>query len=303
MDKQTEISKEMLIADIKKAGIQKGDILNLKISLKSIGWVQGGARTVIDAFLHVVGDEGTLITDSFVSVKPYRYLKKNIYLTHAQTPSYAGAIANAMLAYPQVRRSNHPIQKFAILGKYADKLANNHSPDDYAYDVLRRMTEMGGKKVRIGFPGKTKGLGTCHLAIGELGLQQKRLKYGVHYLQDNQVKLFLINWAGGCEEGFNRLIPQYEKQACILYQGKVGNGEIIVTDMKKTFDWEVAAGKQNPKFFFCSNPACIDCRLTWKFSTGKLLKVVWENIRRKRFGHALYAVLVYFKGIYQPEKQ
>lgn len=302
MEQILKITKEVLIKDIKKAGIQEGDILNLKISLKSIGWVEGGARTVINAFLEVVGQEGTIVTDSFVPVKSLKYLKKHDFLTDDKTPSYAGAVANAMLYHPHVRRSKHPIQKFAIIGKLADDFANNHTDKSYAYDVLRRMALMGGKKVRIGHPDKVLGMGTTHVAIGLLGYQQKRLSYGVHYLKGNKKEIFLVNWAGGCEEGFNKLFANYKKTGAFLYEGKVGQADIIVSDMKKTLDWEVSEGQKNPQFFFCDNPACIDCRLTWKFSSGSLIRVIMENIKIKKFGHALYAWLIYFKGIYRPDK-
>lgn len=297
------ITKDDLISDIKKAGIEAGDILNLKISLKSIGWVEGGAETVISAFLAVIGPQGTIVTDSFVHVKPLKYLKKQVYLTDDKTPSYAGAVANAMLKHLQVKRSKHPIQKFAIIGKHANDFADKHTPQSYAYDVLRRMAEMGAKNIRLGHPDKVVGVGTTHVAIGLLGYQQKRLKYGVHYqANDKSNKLFLVNWAGGCVAGFNKLLPEYKRIGAFLYEGKVGQADIIVSDMKKTLDWELAEGKKNPQFFFCDNPACIDCRLTWKFSSGSLIKVMWENIKLRKFDHAIYALLLKFKGIYQPDK-
>ncbi len=298
------ITKEKLIEDIRKANITKGDILNLKISLKSIGWVEGGAGTVISAFLEVIGPEGTIVTDSFVNVKSWKNLKREIYLTDDKTSSYAGAVANAMLKHPQVRRSKHPIQKFAIIGKYANDFAENHTADSYAYDVLRRMAELGAKNIRLGDPNKVVGVGTTQVAIGLLKYQQKRLKYGVHYLDSKgQKNLFLVNWAGGCVAGFNKLLPEYKKIGAFIYEGKVGQADIIVSDMKKTLDWEVQEGKKNPQFFFCNNPACIDCQLTWKFSTGNLIKVMWENIKLKKFDHALYALMIYFKGKYQPEQR
>lgn len=298
---KNKITKQDLIADISRADIQKGDILNLKISLKSIGWVEGGAETVISAFLDVIGTEGTIVTDSFVNVKPLKQLNRDIYSTDDTTPSYAGAVANAMLKHPRVRRSKHPIQKFAIIGKYADDFADNHTADSYAYDVLRRMAEMGAKNVRLGDPNKVVGVGTTHVAIGLLKFQQKRLKYGVHYhTPDNSKKLFLVNWAGGCVAGFNKLLPKYKEIGSFLYEGKVGAADIIVSDMKKTLEWEVEEGKRNPQFFFCDNPACLDCRTSWKFSTGSFLKVMWENIKLKKFSYALYVLILKFKGVYQP---
>ncbi|MBI9030859.1 AAC(3) family N-acetyltransferase [bacterium] len=302
MEKNSVITKDELIKEIREAGIQEGDILNLMVSLKSIGWVQGGAGTVIEAFLDVIGPNGTIVTDSFVPVKSLRYLKKHTCLSDDRTPSYAGALANAILQFPQVKRSKHPIQKFATIGKHATEFTENHTAESYAYDVLKKMCSLRAKKVRIYSPSDGVSIGTTHVAIGLLGFQQKRLKYGVHYqVGDNPKKLFLVNWAGGCSAGFNKLLPDYEKNGAVLYKGKVGQANIIVSDMKKTLEWEVAQGKKNPQFFFCDNPACVDCRLTWKFSKGNLLKVMWENIKLKKFDQAIHALIVYFRGIYQPD--
>ena len=62
-----QITKEDLITDFKKLGVKRGDFLNVKCSLKSIGDVVGGAKTLIDALLAVVDTEGTIVTDSFVN--------------------------------------------------------------------------------------------------------------------------------------------------------------------------------------------------------------------------------------------
>lgn len=296
------ITKDRLVEDIRKAGILEGDILNLKVSLKSIGWVEGGANTVIQAFLEVIGTSGTIVTDSFLSVKKYKELKRGSFLTDDNSPSYAGAIANAMLSYPGVRRSKHPIQKFAIIGKHADDFADNHTFDSYAYDVLRRMSEMGGKNIRLGDPNKVVGVGTTHVAIGMLKLQQKRLKYGVHYLDNNNTKReFLINWAGGCVAGFNKLLPTYKKIGAFLYEGKVGNATVIVSDMQKTLKWEIAEGERNPSFFCCDNPACLECRVAWKFSKGSVLKVMWENFKLKKYDYAVITVMIKLFGKYKPD--
>lgn len=296
------ITKNDLINDIKKAGIKNGDILNLKISLKSIGWVEGGANTVIDAFVTVVGEEGTLVTDSFVPVKKYKYLKKHDYITDDSSPSYAGAIANAMLKYPGARRSKHPIQKFAILGKLANEFADNHNENSYAYDVLKKMSYLGAKNIRLGDKDKVVGVGTTHVAIGILQLQQKRQKFGCHYLDKSGKKhLFLVNWAGGCVSGFNKLLPKYREIGAFLYEGKVGNADIIVSDMQKTLAWEIEEGKKNPQFFFCNQPECIECRSGWKFSDTGLIHTMWENIKIKRYDWALCALLIKLFGKYYPQ--
>jgi aminoglycoside N3'-acetyltransferase len=57
----TKLTKEDLVKDIRALGVKEGDLLHLKVSMKSIGDVEGGAKTLLDALLEVVGKEGTLI--------------------------------------------------------------------------------------------------------------------------------------------------------------------------------------------------------------------------------------------------
>lgn len=47
--------------DLRKLGIEQGDLLLVHSSLSSIGWVCGGSQSVIEALLNVVGEKGTLV--------------------------------------------------------------------------------------------------------------------------------------------------------------------------------------------------------------------------------------------------
>ena len=59
------ITKEQLKQDLLRLGVQKGDVLYIKASYKSIGKVDGGPLTVIDAICETVGNEGTVIFSAF----------------------------------------------------------------------------------------------------------------------------------------------------------------------------------------------------------------------------------------------
>ncbi|KKL12977.1 hypothetical protein LCGC14_2530410, partial [marine sediment metagenome] len=55
--KQTSkmIMKSNIIEDLKRMGIEKGDVLWVHSSLKSIGYVEGGPLTVIGALMETIG--------------------------------------------------------------------------------------------------------------------------------------------------------------------------------------------------------------------------------------------------------
>ena len=59
------VSKAQLIADLKKLGLEPGMDVMVHSSLNAIGYVKGGADTVVDALLAVIGKRGTLMMPSF----------------------------------------------------------------------------------------------------------------------------------------------------------------------------------------------------------------------------------------------
>ena len=86
----------------------------------------------IEALLEVVGDTGTLVTDSFVTMYSPFSLQFWTNIVDCRTASYAGALANALSKYPGAIRSTHPVQKFALLGARAQELAALHTESSYA---------------------------------------------------------------------------------------------------------------------------------------------------------------------------
>ena len=55
------LTKDDLVFHLKRIGIENGDVLEVHSSLSSLGYVIGGAQSVVDALLKAVGEEGTLV--------------------------------------------------------------------------------------------------------------------------------------------------------------------------------------------------------------------------------------------------
>jgi len=283
-----QITRERLVTDLRNLGVRRGDLLNIKVSLKSIGYIVGGAETVVDALVETVGPEGTTVSDCFIRAYPLPLSEKNAAkISNRWTPSYAGAVANAMIRYPNSFRSLHPIQKFAAIGARAQELTQNHTPESYAYEVLRVMCETGGRNLKIGTDEKVVGVGTTHVAIGyHLKFRQRRPPAGVNYRNEQgEIVTFERNWAGGCGVGFNNFIPLYREAGGVLSEGKVGHADSKITDMKTTLEVEIEKLSQEPTFFFCSNPTCKSCRLSWDFSTGSRWQVEYHRLKGNPLGY------------------
>jgi aminoglycoside 3-N-acetyltransferase len=109
-----------LINDIKKAGITSNDTIMIHSSFKSLGEVDGGVQTVIDAFTEVVND-GLLIfpTHTWATMK-----NVNMIFDKKTSDPCVGIIPTYAYKTPGFIRSNHPTHSVCAYGKYARDYIN-----------------------------------------------------------------------------------------------------------------------------------------------------------------------------------
>lgn len=55
------ILKEEIIQKLREVGLEKSDAVMVHTSLKRMGYVCGGAQTVVEALMEVVGENGTIM--------------------------------------------------------------------------------------------------------------------------------------------------------------------------------------------------------------------------------------------------
>jgi aminoglycoside 3-N-acetyltransferase len=273
-------SQAQLISDLEAIGVKKGELLHLKVSMRALGKVEGGAEGLLTALLEAVGKKGTLVCDSFINSYslPFKEDLSN-YIVDDMTPTYAGAFARAMVNHPDNVRSIHPIKKFSAIGRRAEELMLSHHAGMFAYEPLRVMSEEGARNLTIG--RNVQGVGTTHVAVYLVGLERKKPKEGVVYRDSNgELQEYRVDWNGG-HGNFLKFIPLYESQGGIIKRANIGKAESILTDMKRTLEIEIAKLKEDPGFFFCDDPACKSCRLSWDHSTGNILEVYYHLARVK----------------------
>lgn len=119
IEPEAMISKARLVADLRELGLQSGMDVMVHSSLSSIGHVIGGANTVIDALVAVIGAAGTLMMPSF----NHRGARVFNPLT---TPTTNGAIPDAMWRRPEAARSLHPTHAIAANGPRAEAYCRGH---------------------------------------------------------------------------------------------------------------------------------------------------------------------------------
>jgi aminoglycoside 3-N-acetyltransferase len=269
-------TKSQLIDDLKSFEIPAGSILHLKVSLRSIGPIEGGANTLIESLLEVVGPSGTLVADAFIPCYPVPLSKVHQQIiSNPLSPSYAGAMANAMIKYPGMVRSKHPIQKYLAIGARAHELMDAHTPQSGAYDVFADLIEKDAINITIG--DKVNMGATAHVPVINMGYKKKLTSHGIHYRdEEGTIRLFMVNWYGGCTRGFPKFNAHYLSKG-IVKKGKLGHAPTFLTHMRETAQVEAEILKHDPAFFFCDDPTCKDCRLRWEHSTGSWLGVKYRS--------------------------
>ncbi|MCL2254473.1 MAG: AAC(3) family N-acetyltransferase [Lachnospiraceae bacterium] len=119
-------TKELLIADIAKSGIDPNGTLLVHSSCKSVGACENNGDTILDAFIEYM-QNGLLIfpTHTWDTVEWTKFNKdgfpvgkKNIY-DPAKMPSCVGILSNLFLRRDGVVRSLHPTHSLAARGKDA----------------------------------------------------------------------------------------------------------------------------------------------------------------------------------------
>jgi aminoglycoside 3-N-acetyltransferase len=121
----TDLTQTDIIADLARLGLQAGDRVLVHSSLSSLGWVVGGADTVIDALLAVVGPQGTVLAPTLTGSEALSPTNPPVF-DPLQTPCWTGRIPETFRQRPDAQRSLHPTHSVAAIGPDADRLLAEH---------------------------------------------------------------------------------------------------------------------------------------------------------------------------------
>ena len=151
------VTKEDICRALSELKIETGDTVLVHSSLKSMGYVEGGAETVIEALLMSVGDSGTIVMPTFTQ-KDF----VNAYDTwHIDKPSDTGYITEIFRKYPGSIRSDQATHSVTANGKQAKYITENHTAYGRRFGVFgdtpfcvsspwQKLYDMNAKVVLIG---------------------------------------------------------------------------------------------------------------------------------------------------------
>ena len=223
-------------------------------SLRSFGWVEGGAQTVVDAFLRC---NCTIMVPTHSYAYQLRVPFEDAAVQASQIifhPSSnvvdvesMGQISATVLLTEGRIRGNHPIDSFTAVGPCAAELVGVQTPDD-VYAPVRELAKQDGYVVLMGV-GLNK-LTAFHLAEKMAGRQL----YEEWVLGESGQPMRAA--IGDCSDGFpnlDRVVAPIEQRAY------VGKSLWRVFPIRPALELASEAIRTNPAITHCGRADCAHC--------------------------------------------
>lgn len=243
-----------ICTDLKKLGVNEGDVVLAHSSLSSIGWVCGGVQAVIMALLKSIGNEGTLVMPAQSSSisDPEEWENPPIphdwlYDVYDNMPAFdpmmtptegMGKIPELFRTIPKTIRSNHPQVSFSANGRFAKEITKNHelTPGFGMNSPLGKMYELNAKVLLLGVGYSSST--SFHLAEA-LNPQMPKKRMGTS-IMENGVRIWkwFEDFNYDCDD-FEIIGKEFEKNHHVS-TGMVGNAKCKLFDMKCGVDFAKA---------------------------------------------------------------
>lgn len=241
--------RDSIKSDLENLGINLGAKVLVHASLKSLGLLPDAAKTVTEAFLEILGNDGTLLMPalSYSSVT-----KENPIFDWEHTPSCVGGLSEYFRSRTGAIRSIHPTHSVCALGKEAVYFTESHFNDCTpvgANSPFFKLKEANGQVLFLGCGLKpnTSMHGVEELATPPYLFGDER-QYTLRISSDEQIKKTYV------PHGFADYIQRYDRLLDVLspedYRfGKVLEAEVFLLDCRAFWEKAEEVLRQNPFYF------------------------------------------------------
>lgn len=245
-----QLSQDELRAGFRGLGLESGSRVIVHSSLSSLGRVEGGAETVVDALLETVGSDGTVAVPTFTRYdEPY---------DPDQSSSTTGAITDALWRREDAVRSPHPTKSIAAIGPDAKSLVTDHEPSNSIGpgSPLHRLLERDGRILLLGVDHTTNS--AIHIAERLANVPYRDQVATTDVRLDGDVESVEVNRVH-CSRGFEVVRPLAE-QAGIVARGEIGQADARLLDGDALLSQVIDLLEADPGALLCSVPDCDRCQ-------------------------------------------
>ncbi len=230
------LDRTAIAEKLRELGLDNGDVVLLHSSLISLGKVDGGPAAVVDAFLDVVGKEGTLLVPAFGAL---------------------GILTDEVKNRPDAVISSCPVGRVAAIGAEAGEICRDHWKADTAHGVDTPYTRIAERDGYICLLGVDQDRNTTlHSIEALLELPYLKPVSSTFKTPEGEEVTKTWNYFPGPHRDFIGLDPVLESA---MTRGRIGNAEVRLIKAQDMYDIALAVGSNDPAFVLCSNPECADC--------------------------------------------
>lgn len=247
------VIKEDIIFGLSLLGIKAGDIVLVHSALSSIGYVDGGSDTVIDALLETVGKDGTIVMSSLTGWFHSYDAEK--------TPSEVGKISEVFRKRENAVRSLHPVHSITAIGKDAEYIASGHDKCETGCGKgtpYMKIHDIDGKILLLGVDMDRN---TFMHTIEDESDAQYLVTIDIPaptYIKNWQRSKFTLKKFPPGHRDFIGFTSILRKRDAII-EGIIGNAVSKVMNVKDIYSIGMELLTKEPLFFLCHNENCNFC--------------------------------------------
>ena len=155
----SEIARKDIVRALRQAGLKRGDLVMAHTGISHFGRIRGGAETVLDAFLEVLGKKGTLLCPAFTrpcihfegfGAKNRRYRPNEMDVPELVV---TGRLPQLLVNKDGAVRSKHCSHSVIGIGPLAAECVSAHREDDpptCRRSPFGKLYDHGGKMIWFG---------------------------------------------------------------------------------------------------------------------------------------------------------
>ena len=235
-------SKDDLLKAFHHIGIVADDTVLVHSSLSQIGYVENGAKDVVEALLESVGKSGNVLMPNSPNAQyQLDYIQQLDCFDVANSPSKLGSISEYFRKLPIAIRSAHPTEPVSCIGPDAAYFVGTHFGNLTPYNENSPFFKVAEKEGKILYLGVTlDNAGTSLHCIEDAIVD---FKFPVYYPTEfvakvkfedgtaGEMKTLVHNPEQSKKRKCDGLIPLLEERG-VLVKVKIGNADSLLVDAK-----------------------------------------------------------------------
>ena len=152
------LNKREFTDGLRQLNIKSGDVTLVHSAMRTMGHVEGGAKTIVDALLEVLGPTGTLVVPTFTFAHE---VEDDPVIDPAADRAEMGIITETARQYPGANRSTAFRHSFAALGRRAEVITQT-DPALSPFDLRSSFGVMLALNTQVLLIGVTYSSSTSH---------------------------------------------------------------------------------------------------------------------------------------------